>query len=580
MKLTALYEAMKSQNIGNEKYGMAILDGKGELGGSLYNVVDYMLQPGKVKFAPIEGLDIDQIVMALWDVNTKNKSDIDDYWNTNGRILADRTMQIWKPLYEAQQLLRTFYCDEYRRVHQEIAILELEIEFAKSKGRMTSHIEDRLLSLHQDASVVREFLTADEVVRWTVESIANTKDILVSAVDKSGNVSADMKRLLQEIGVEEYQFNPEAYKKRKAAGAIHPDLNRPGSFLLLAIKYWLKEFPATPEETRGSFVSTFQTKLNLLMSNEKLCDEEGVPWHSIEKGVFKPEVVGDGYIISIDMNDAIYGKSAQVITALVKQRIYRMIKLRAGVPDWHKTSCQVIMIIDEFHLVCGPEDAEFASICRKLGLAMFYATQSAKSVIEAMGSENAAHLCFAQLLSSHYYPMDAAGQAFVEQDVGQANLIVTRSNTTGIDYDAAYADRMNSPLNDLDHPYASNFHELRQYANSKNMNGTAMKPGTGAVANRFTPKGEMPGLMEAVTTTSAPSFVERKKQSIAPIEEFGAYAAQGKPLLVLKRAGNKRMDYASNRRVTSNQLNDLFNEENRLELEQYIYLETISGGVQ
>lgn len=579
MKLIECYKSMQQQNVGYEKYGMVILDGKGKLGGSLYNVVDYMLQPGKVKFAPIEGLDIDQIVMALWDVDTRKNEENDDYWQTTGRILADRTMQIWKPLYEAQQLLRTFYCDEYRRVHQEIAILELEIEFAKSKGRDTSHIENRLLALHQDASVVREFLTADEVVRWTVESIANTKDILVSAIDRNGNVSADMKKLLQEIGVEEYQFNPEAYKKRKAAGAIHPDLSRPGSFLLLAIKYWLKEFPASPEETRGGYVNVFQTKLNLLMSNEKLCDEEGVPWHSIEKGVFQPEIVREGYTISIDMNDSIYGKSTQVITALVKQRIYKMIKSRAG-KNWNETECQVIMIIDECHLVCGMEDADFASICREYGLAMFCSTQSVKSLIKALGSENAAKLFLAQLLSAHYYPMDADGQAFVEQDVGQAKLIVTRSNTTGIDYDAAYADRMNSPLNDLDHPYASNFHELRQYANSKNMNGTAMKPGTGAVANRFTPKGEMPGLMEAVTTTSAPSFVERKKQPIAPIEEFGAYAAQGKPLLVLKRAGNKRMDYASNRRVTNDQLNDLFNEENRLELEQYIYLETINGGVQ
>lgn len=579
MNLIECYKSMQQQNVGYEKYGMVILDGKGKLGGSLYNVVDYMLQPGKVKFAPIEGLDIDQIVMALWDVDTRRNEDNDDYWQTNGRILADRTMQIWKPLYEAQQLLRDFYCDEYRRIHQEIAILELEIEFAKSKGRDTSHIENRLLALHQDASVVREFLTADEVVRWTVESIANTKDILVSAIDRDGNVSADMKKLLQEIGVEEYQFNPEAYKKRKAAGAIHPDLSRPGSFLLLAIKYWLKEFPSSPEETRGGYVNVFQTKLNLLMSNEKLCDEEGVPWHSIEKGVFQPEIVREGHSISIDMNDSIYGKSTQVITALVKQRVYKMIKSRAG-KNWSETECQVIMIIDECHLVCGMEDADFASICREYGLAMFCSTQSVKSLIKALGSENAAKLFLAQLLSAHYYPMDADGQAFVEQDVGQAKLIVTRSNTTGIDYDAAYADRMNSPLNDLDHPYASNFHELRQYANSKNMNGTAMKPGTGAVANRFTPKGEMPGLMEAVTTTSAPSFVERKKQPIAPIEEFGAYAAQGKPLLVLKRAGNKRMDYASNRRVTNDQLNDLFNEKNRLELKEHIYLEIVNGGVQ
>ncbi|MHC9013837.1 type IV secretory system conjugative DNA transfer family protein [Stenotrophomonas bentonitica] len=579
MNLIERYKSMQQQNVGYEKYGMVILDGKGKLGGSLYNVVDYMLQPGKVKFAPIEGLDIDQIVMALWDVDTRKNEENDDYWQTNGRILADRTMQIWKPLYEAQQLLRDFYCNEYRRVHREIAILELEIEFAKSKGRNTSHIEDRLLALHQDASVVREFLTADEVVRWTVESIANTKDILVSAIDKNGKISTDMKKLLQEIGVEEYQFNPEAYKKRKAAGAIHPDLSRPGSFLLLAIKYWLKEFPAAPEETRGGYVNVFQTKLNLLMSNEKLCDEEGVPWHSIEKGVFQPEIVREGHSISIDMNDSIYGKSTQVITALVKQRVYKMIKSRAG-KNWSETECQVIMIIDECHLVCGMEDADFASICREYGLAMFCSTQSVKSLIKALGSDNAAKLFLAQLLSAHYYPMDADGQAFVEQDVGQAKLIVTRSNTTGIDYDAAYADRMNFPLNDLDHPYASNFHELRQYANSKNMNGTAMKPGTGAVANRFTPKGEMPGLMEAVTTTSAPSFVERKKQPIAPMEEFGAYAAQGKPLLVLKRAGNKRMDYASNRRVTNDQLNDLFNEKNRLELGEYVYLETINGGVQ
>lgn len=227
-------------------------------------------------------------------------------------------------------------------------------------------------------------------VKWNLETLFRLaiSDAQVNAVLKT--IAAVDQRTVQQ--------------GRPSPVAQHPLMDK-------SFAYFKDNYNKLAENTRSSVKFTISSWITDSVNRHIL------PWMEAEEGV-RVEDVFKGESMGLYCPEARYGKTATLMLAIVRARLYNFAKNRAG--GWEVGGTQAMIIWDEFALGIGKGtmEAQMAPIQRSLGLSVILATQTIEQVRTVMGREAADTLldnytknvvCFSSSAATYEYLADKLG---------------------------------------------------------------------------------------------------------------------------------------------------------------------------
>lgn len=151
--------------------------------------------------------------------------------------------------------------------------------------------------------------------------------------------------------------------------------------LFLAAAYWLDEYPKMDAKTSSNVSATVNSWLSPLTGHRDL-----IAWAAAPTG-FDVTSVLNGARIGVNCPSYLYGRAGNVVSALVKARIYRAIRRRDS--DWSSDPSQkpVLLAMDECHLLLDRNDSDIVTVGRSLGIRILALTQGIDELISRLGSD-------------------------------------------------------------------------------------------------------------------------------------------------------------------------------------------------
>jgi len=336
-------------------------------------------------------------------------------------------------------------------------------------------------------------------------------------------------------------------RQDNAPETIHPDLFRPMSQLQSSLNWALKEVPDMHPEQRQSFTLNSRGLLEKLLRGEKLRDSKtDMPWHSIEKGEVDVSDALYGAMVGLFLPPTQFGEAGEMMMRLLKQRVMNGIKARGAFGDkWREAlpgQTEVMLMMDEAHLLLTADDINLFSVSRSLGLMPVLATQGFESLVNAFGSVNEADLMANTMQSVIALKCSHNTHEYLEKRFGQATLTTFKQRTRGIDYQGGMNNWRHSVLNDPDHAYASAYDKMRMEGA-----GRLTASRIDAVTGRRWRIGseDTLGQDEIARDIDMPTGGKREVQPLFLQEEYSALLEpRGHAIVALNRAGIKRIDLA------------------------------------
>ncbi|MGV4838960.1 TraM recognition domain-containing protein [Stenotrophomonas maltophilia] len=540
-------EAMRRARMGRKKIGIIVLCGKGALGAEFARTFDQVLCPG-VRFAPFEGLGAEEIEMGMFDVGATEQDVKGKMWEDGSRTLLRHSVTIWEALARRQEMvIRKHYANQLLRLSDQIFLEKLKSQREILAGRSNGRIEEEIKNLEVMEQNCYEILRCKEPYRDSPAGLLRVYQILIAGATGE-NYSPEVERLFDDLGYQDDRHTVYNYDERLKEGLIHPDLLSSISDIRTAVEHFTKTFRKLSDNQKSSFTLTLQNKFDALSKGRRLKSKNGVPWFATEVGDFNPSRVIFGDSVTIDLNDSIHGDATTMITSLVKQRVYRVIKSRSERKQWTVNECGVLMVIDEVQLVCGLKDASFFAICRGLGMRVIAATQGFESMVQSLGNENNARLLFMQLTTKIAFSVSSETFKYLHETVGEAKLQVTTHSVNGVDYTAELAEASRSMMNNFSHPNYDSLRHMRKYDVLKN---------TTSIADPLDKDPEKMNMERIIGHARVKAQIKYSTQPILKPEEFRAYAGVGRPFIHAFRAGGYVTDYAVVEYMSSKDIGDL-----------------------
>lgn len=230
----------------------------------------------------------------------------------------------------------------------------------------------------------------------------------------------------------------------------HPDVQSGTGSVALAASYWLYEYTSYSANTSASIVATVNSWINPVLGHREL-----LQWSQATTGA-DPSTVLTGGRMGISVPAYRYGSAGAVVSALVKQRVYRAVRRRGS--SWKKQAGQtpILLLIDEAQEVLGSADMDMWPVARSLGLAGVIATQSADEIVARFGEKRALAMLnnFRSIVS---YKSSEATMAYVCTRLGHHLRLSTslRDNRdleiAAPQFGAIVSSEVVSPLNDPHH---------------------------------------------------------------------------------------------------------------------------------
>jgi len=564
---TALALAMSRQRPGEalESLGGALIaDGKdGAIITDLQGLFDIVVKPG-FRVAPYEGLEPDQIVKALRGASGATTDERSKLWNDGGDAYLYHTAILLKALVQHEQSYRAHSLAKLDGLERERLYLELDIVAARKRNEDPAPLETRLANLLEHLAGLTRVVEADRAWFYTpfhhAKIMANVERTVPAGVGDTQRAGPKLLELVKYLGLEEPDLSTdedgrlrhaaylEAFRTRQASDpeSIHPDLSRPLSQLQASLEWALLEVPAMNKEQLQSFTLNSRGLIEKLLRGEKLRDQHDVPWHSIEKGELDVSQALYGKFVGLFLPPTQYGEAGELVMRLLKQRVMNGIKARGAHGDkWRETlpgQTEVLLMLDEAHLLLTKDDIELFSISRSLGLMPVMATQGHESLINAFGSENAANLLANTMQSVVALKCSFNTVDYLTKRFGQAMLTTFKQPTRGIDYNGGLTAFRHSVLNDRSHPYAAVYDEMRLHGAGRL---TALR--TDPITNRTWRIGAENVLKhdELARDIDMPTGGKREVQPLFKPEEYPALLEpRGHAVVCLNRAGIRRIDLA------------------------------------
>lgn len=236
-----------------------------------------------------------------------------------------------------------------------------------------------IAGMHPDSvsAIIAEVCTADANETdpfWTESASLMLK--MASVIVKYSSLSFTLKNI--------YEFctgDAESRKEILFENGLKNELKH-NKHLYSAVHYWLKEYPAIPEQTAGSISNKVRTWLGNIVAHEKLGD-----WVDTDVNTINVEDVFTGEKLGLLLPQSEYGVGGSIISALVMRLVYDKAKKRGDA--WRKDPAQkpVLLIADEVQSILTQADNDNVAISRSLGLYLVMATQNIDGLYKRLNKD-------------------------------------------------------------------------------------------------------------------------------------------------------------------------------------------------
>ncbi len=148
----------------------------------------------------------------------------------------------------------------------------------------------------------------------------------------------------------------------------------------LAARYFLREFPDMPNDTRGSILATYGVMADVLLRGQ-MADLVGSETN------FVPELTFEGAIIVEDLPTKIYGQAGLYVQSALTYLWQTACERR----DVKKNPRPVFWFVDEAHELVNNYTADFLATARSARVASVLISQNKPNYLAAMGGEAGRH---------------------------------------------------------------------------------------------------------------------------------------------------------------------------------------------
>ncbi len=440
--------------------GALVRCGKGSLAGEVRGIIDIMVEPG-MKFAYMEGLDAEQLAIALKSVGSKPGAHTAAIWNNTAELFIDHLTVILEALHKHEKSYKQIAVAKARTLENNIAYQEAELIKLQKRNQDASNVQREIVRLKQEMEHWTQMFTAETKWRWNVDTLVRLKIIMNSPVEQSKGIwvaGREFQNAAHFLGVDD-----DPRRAIEAPGTIHPDLGK-GSLLDDSLNYALKVWPNTGEQ-RTSYMANVDDKLNPLMRGKHLRDENGTSWALLETGVDVGQALY-GKFVGINLPTDIHGRAAAIVQALVRQRIYSGVVKRSEFGElWQEKlpgQMPIMDLCDECQLIVSEEEKSMAPVARSRGMMMVYFTQGYES-LEGRFEKSAHTFEFANSFKS-IFALQSSAQTYeyLKARFGTALMVRFPKATVGLDYSGGIENAIHSPLSDLNHPGRSLMRKLER----------------------------------------------------------------------------------------------------------------------
>ncbi len=542
--------------------GALIADGKdGAIITDLEGLFDIVVKPG-LSVGPYEGLEPDQIVKALRGASGGVVDENSKLWADGGDAFIYHTGVILKALVQHEKTYRAWCMAKIDGLEQSLTLLQLEERKLRKLGQDTVEVEESMAAVVQEMGLYSCVVESDRGWAYTpmhhAKLLANVERVIPTGTLPKPNPK--IIEVIKYLGLEEPDNSLDeegrathaaylaAYRKRQAnePQTIHPDLFRPMSQLQSSLEWALLEVPAMNAEQRQSFTLNSRGLLEKLLRGEKLRDANDIPWHSIEKGEVDVSKALYGAMVGLFLPPTQYGEAGEMMMRLLKQRVMNGIKARGAHGDkWRDAlpgQVEVMLMMDEAHLLLTADDTDLFSVSRSLGLMPVLATQGFESLEVAFGSQKRAEVLANTMQSLVALKCSYNTKEYMIKRLDVAMLTTFKQKTRGIDYKGGLDNYRHSVLNDPNHPHAAVFDKMRLEGAGR-LTALRVDPATG---RRWRIGAEdVIGQDELARDIDMPTGGKREVQPLFRPEEYPALLEpRGHAIVALNRAGHKRIDLA------------------------------------
>lgn len=554
-------ERLKQQKLAGG--GALIADGKdGAIISDLEGLFDIVVKPG-MRVAPYEGLAPDQVVRALRGAAGGRVDEKSKLWTDGGDAFLYHTGIILRALVDHEMAYRSWCSAKLEGLERAQLDAELELVKQRKLGEDVAETEALIERIAEQIAIHRIPVSDDRQWQYTPFHHAKLLSIVERVIPASPapRANAKLMEVVKYLGLEEADTSHDeegrlayaAYlqqhrlRQESAPQTIHPDLFRPMSQLQSSLEWAFLEIPAMHPEQRQSFTLNSRGLLEKLLRGEKLRDSRtDMPWHSIEKGEVDVSDALYGAMVGLFLPPTQFGEAGEMMMRLLKQRVMNGIKARGAFGDkWREVlpgQIEVMLMMDEAHLLLTADDINLFSVSRSLGLMPVLATQGFESLVNAFGSVNEAELMANTMQSVIALKCSHNTHEYLEKRFGQATLTTFKQRTRGIDYQGGMNNWRHSVLNDPDHAYASAYDKMRMEGA-----GRLTASRIDAVTGRRWRIGseDTLGQDEIARDIDMPTGGKREVQPLFLQEEYSALLEpRGHAIVALSRAGIKRFDLA------------------------------------
>ena len=474
--------------------GMVFMDGKGAGPSDVSAMLDIRLNPKEVpKFNPIEGLDFQEVVKTIYDLNNSASatatasSDASAYFAKEAYTMLYYTSAIWDLLNKIYLAKEESFQGDKSAIKQykdeTIKKFNLEVEFHTKKNELKQLIQfekdpiENAKLKTELTNLEASYMPCDEVVcEWnyyTGFTIFNNAinpayyPIYLRIISKyydeqieqnQGFTLEEKIEFLQEnkddlnLSNDEYVEMFNEYTEKLSEKTII-------DAALFNCKKYSEQFSS---ETTQNIYNTGRSWMNVLMLNKDL-----VGWCVTTKSQFNPiKRVLMGETCGVDLPSVKYGPAGQMCMSFFKAQLYSAIIERALDTEKHylkRGEKNVLLLVDECQSIINQSDLDMIPIARSLGLMIVMCTQIYENLETQLGPEMAA--AFFNNFSNYItFRTSPKTRDKLLAKLGKTRRFITLSKKkVSFDYEKTAIQEMLSPLYDNDNPYQK---ELTRFARS------------------------------------------------------------------------------------------------------------------
>lgn len=553
-KSTVIARPIAKQWIESGYGGFLCLDGKGALPGDLSSLIDVMITPG-VDFAPLQGLDGNGISTALNSTAKANGGGNDNHavWERGADEYVIRCCVLFFALHEHEKTYMAHAAEMASVKDMEIDSARVEIARLDMLGEDTSEAMaklNRARDEHDTWSIIRD---GNRKWRLNIDTLVKVFNMVNAPVkgQQGWEASPLLKEAVKFLGVEDTEEKQER-RKTKQPATVHPLVGEQGT-LDGAIEFALNTWTSYEPQQRSSFIINVNQRVLPLTTDPHLIGKSGRHWKTLEAGVDAGGCLY-GKSVGVDLPEERHQQSGLLIAALVKQRVYGSVALRGGMTDWTSEGQKPLMVmIDECQDLVSDAERQLLPKARSLGLCAVMLTQEWAGLENKLGNPMKA-LQFCNTFQNYVVLRTSpATYQYIADRLGTAPMLEYVQQAVGLDMDAGVKALANSPLNDLDHPNRAAMRQMERQGAGK-LVVQAFLPQT-KIGNKWA--GHALVNIDDDTLTKnivVPQGGQLKVQPIFLPEEYSALTSFGQAIVILNRAGERRIDVAKMHPVHADEL--------------------------